>query len=163
MVKLCKFFTNEKKKRRKQKFRKCVGSSLGVGDLVNLSNALQPSLQQHDLSNNVNNENCIFDHLDASQLSRHHQNSTSNREYNNRKMSMSPYLSPTSKLSSSLNHSPGILGSNLPLRRQLSNKSSLSLAGGAFYTDLLPCIPDPFSFPCPFPFEFLYSDTLNPL
>lgn len=121
---------------------------LGVGDLVNLSNTLQPPLQPHDPANN---ENCIFDQLDAAQLSRHHhQNSTSNREFSNRKMSMSPYLSPTSKLSSSLSHS-GLLGSNLPLRRQLSNKSSLSLAGGAFYTNF------EFSFTFPSLFTFLFS------
>ncbi|XP_031629939.1 putative uncharacterized protein DDB_G0286901 isoform X4 [Contarinia nasturtii] len=112
----------------------------GVGDLASLSNTLQPPSQQHDSPNNANNENCIFDQLDASQMSRHHhhhhhhhhQNSTSNREFSSRKMSMSPYLSPTSKLTSSLSHSPGILGTNIPLRRQMSNKSSLSLAGGAF-------------------------------
>ncbi|XP_031629938.1 alpha-protein kinase 1-like isoform X3 [Contarinia nasturtii] len=109
----------------------------GVGDLASLSNTLQPPSQQHDSPNNANNENCIFDQLDASQMSRHHhhhhhhhhQNSTSNREFSSRKMSMSPYLSPTSKLTSSLSHSPGILGTNIPLRRQMSNKSSLSLAG----------------------------------
>lgn len=106
---------------------------IGVGDLASLSNTLQHASQQHDSTNHANNDNCIFDQLDASQLSRHHQNSTSNREYNSRKMSMSPYLSPTSKLSSSLSHSPGLLGTNIPLRRQMSNKSSLSLAGGAFY------------------------------
>ncbi|XP_055313466.1 putative uncharacterized protein DDB_G0279653 isoform X2 [Sitodiplosis mosellana] len=101
----------------------------GVGDLASISHALHQPSQQHDSLNNANNENCIFDQLDAVQLSRHHQNSSSNREFSSRKMSMSPYLSPTSKLSSSLSHSPGILGTSIPLRRQMSNKSSLSLAG----------------------------------
>lgn len=114
---------------------------IGFGDLTS---TLQPpsSHQHHHHYQSPNNgsiaDNFIFDQLDAAQLSRHHQNSTSNREFSSRKMSMSPYLSPTSKLASSLSHSPGMLGSSLPLRRQMSNKSSLSLAGGAFFINFPP-------------------------
>lgn len=91
-------------------------------------------MQQHT----PNNENCMYDQIDGTPLSRHnHQlSSTSNRDFSSRKLGMSPYLSqhsPTSKLSSALAHSQAILGTNLPLRRQLSNKSSLSLAGGAIF------------------------------
>lgn len=100
--------------------------------MASLSHALHQPSQQHDSLNNTTNEHCVFEQLDGVQLSRHNQNSSSNREFSSRKMSMSPYLSPTSKLSSSLSHSPGILSSGIPLRRQMSNKSSLSLAGGAF-------------------------------
>lgn len=73
-------------------------------------------------------DNCLFDQLDGTRIS------TNQRDLSNsRKMSMSPYLSPTSKLSSALVHSQGLLGAGSPLRRQMSNKSSLSLAGGAFF------------------------------
>lgn len=104
--------------------------------MASLSHALHQPSQQHDSLNNATNEHCVFDQLDAVQLARHNQNSSSNREFSSRKMSMSPYLSPTSKLSSSLSHSPGILSTGIPLRRQMSNKSSLSLAGGAFIYEL---------------------------
>lgn len=59
---------------------------------------------------------------------------------NSRKMGISPYLnqhSPSSKLPS-MTHSPGgIINSNLPIRRQMNNKSALSLAGGAFYSNTI--------------------------
>lgn len=81
----------------------------------------------------MNNENCIFDQLDPTQTNQHHSHSSAiGQDFGNRKLNMSPYLSPTSKLTSALAHSQSILGTNLPLRRQMSNKSSLSLAGGAF-------------------------------
>lgn len=80
----------------------------------------------------------MFDELDAVQANRLHSHSTAiNHDFINRKLSMSPYLNPTSKLSSALAHTQSILGTNLPLRRQISNKSSLSLAGGVFFPEKL--------------------------
>lgn len=102
--------------------------SESIGELVDNLNGLHP--------NNVD-PYLLVDQADGTR----HQHLTPNhiaRDYlNSRKMGISPYLnqhSPTSKLPS-LAHSPGgIINPNLPIRRQMNNKSALSLAGGAFYS-----------------------------
>lgn len=102
--------------------------SESIGELVDNLNGLHP--------NNVD-PYMLVDQADGTR----HQHLTPNhiaRDYlNSRKMGITSYLnqhSPTSKLPS-LTHSPGgMINPNLPIRRQMNNKSALSLAGGAFYS-----------------------------
>lgn len=104
-----------------------MNRSESAGDLSELT-SLHPN----------NTDNCLLaEQLEAtSQLARLQHNSSSNstRDYlNSRKLAMGSYInqhSSSSKLP--LAHSPGMLNPNLPMRRQMNNKSALSLAGGAF-------------------------------
>lgn len=79
----------------------------------------------------------LADQVDATRHQHLEPNHMARDYLNSRKMGISPYMnqhSPTSKLPS-LTHSPGsIINPNLPIRRQMNNKSALSLAGGAFYS-----------------------------
>lgn len=100
-----------------------------IGDMDNLHH-----------SSSASNEQMMGEPID-SQMARHpgsaHHN---NRDFlNNCKINISSYLDQRNPGKGVLNQSPNMINSALPMRRQMSSKSALSIAGGTYLFALTHC------------------------